>query len=272
MNFRQKLKEILTEEEYANATFSYDQVGNIAVMELNEELYPKEKEIGEALLSLIKPLTTVCRKEGYHEGEFRTQPLKVIAGEDNKVAEYRESGARFKVDVEKVYFSPRLSTERERVNAQIQEGEKILVMFSGCGIYPIIFSRKSRAGEIVGIEINPAGHEYGIENIKLNKCKNVTLCQGDVHYVLPEICGDECKFDRIVMPLPKTAEEFLDDAKNVSHPGTIINFYAFEEEATMPNKTLEIIQEKIDCEMISWAKCGPNKPGWSRICVDVKVK
>jgi tRNA (guanine37-N1)-methyltransferase len=268
LNFKERLKEILTEEEYSIATFSYDQIGNIAIIDLPEELYHKEKEIGEALIKTIKPITTVCRKDGIHEGIFRTQPLKVIAGINTKVAEYKELGCRFKVDVEKVYFSPRLSTERERITSMIKPDERVLVMFSGCGIYPIIFSRRSPAKEIVGIEINPIAHEYALENITLNKCKNVTVYCGDVHKVLPTLSGT---FDRIVMPLPKTAHEFLNDAKAYSHKGTILHFYAFEEESTMPEKTVETVNEVIDGKLISWAKCGPNKPGWFRICVDIEV-
>ena len=41
--------------------------------------------------------------------------LEFLAGADKTETEYKEHGCRFKVDVVKAYFSPRLSTERLRV-------------------------------------------------------------------------------------------------------------------------------------------------------------
>ena len=57
------------------------------------------------------------------EGDFRTRNLEILAGEDNTETEYKEFGCKFTVDVENAFFSPRLSTERERIANLIQDGE-----------------------------------------------------------------------------------------------------------------------------------------------------
>ena len=63
----------------------------------------------------------------------------------------------------------------------------MLVMFSGCGIFPVNISKNTNAKEIYGIEINPTAHKYALENIKLNKLFNIKLFKGDVNKVLPKI-------------------------------------------------------------------------------------
>ena len=84
------------------------------------------------------------------------------------------------MNVEKVYFSPRLSEERKRIFQQVKNNETILVMFSGIAVYPIVISKNTKAKAIVGIEINPIAHKYALENLKLNKISNVKLFLDDV--------------------------------------------------------------------------------------------
>jgi tRNA (guanine37-N1)-methyltransferase len=109
-----------------------------------------------------------------------------------------------------------------------------------------------KAKEVVGIEINPEGHRYGLENLKINKIRNARLCLGDVRKVVPELNE---KFDRILMPLPKSAEDFLDVALSASKKGTVIHFYDFLFEEEIPKKAVEKIKrvcksKNIKCKKI----------------------
>ena len=45
------------------------------------------------------------------------------------------------------------------------------------------------------------------ENIKLNKCDNITLLEGDIQLLMPQL---GVLFDRIILPLPKDSQLFLD--------------------------------------------------------------
>ena len=208
-SLRAILKGKLSEEEFEKLKTAHDTIGTIAILEIDEELRHKEKEIAEALLKSNKNIKTVLRKDAGHQGEFRTQKMKFLAGDDTKVTIHKENNVRLKLDVEKVYFSPRLSTERKRIYQEVKKGENILVMFSGCAPYPCVLSKNSSAKKILGIELNPEGHKYGVENIELNKLKNVKLICGDVKKEVPKLTE---KFDRILMPLPKDAELFLNVA------------------------------------------------------------
>jgi tRNA G37 N-methylase Trm5 len=60
-------------------------------------------------------------------------------------------------------------------------------MFSGCAPYPCVLSKNTKAKSIVGIEINPEGHRYGLGNLELNRLRNVALICGDVKKEVPRI-------------------------------------------------------------------------------------
>jgi tRNA (guanine37-N1)-methyltransferase len=181
------LKDKLTEEEFALLKTSHDTVGSIAILEIDEMLRKKEKIIAEALLESNKNILTVLRKDEKHGGEFRTQKMKWLAGVKTKETIYKENGVSLMLNVEDVYFSPRLSTERKRISELVKAGEDVLVMFSGCAPYPIVLAKNTKARSIVGIEINPEGHRYGLKSLELNKIRNVVLINDDVKAAVPVI-------------------------------------------------------------------------------------
>ncbi|MCK5630471.1 MAG: hypothetical protein KAI26_07670 [Nanoarchaeota archaeon] len=186
-DLRKILAAELNEEEFAELKTAYDIIGTIAIIEIDEKLKHKEKYIAETLLKANKAIKTVLKKAGAHGGEFRTQKLEWLAGEKTKETIHKENRVSLKLNVEEVYFSPRLSTERKRIMNKINEGEDILVMFSGCAPYPCVLAKNTKARNVFGIELNPAGHKYGMKNIKLNKLHNVIVINGDVKKVVPYI-------------------------------------------------------------------------------------
>lgn len=183
-NFRETVKSGLSETELARLKTAFDVIGDIAILEIDEELRVKEKFIAETLLNCHKNIKTVLRKDSAHEGEFRTQKFVYLAGEDKKVTVHKENDTRLRLNVEDVYFSPRMATERKRICGQVKNGENILVLFSGCGPYPCVIGRNTEARQVVGVEINPEGHRYAVENVRLNKLKNTFVFQGDAREVM----------------------------------------------------------------------------------------
>lgn len=181
------LEEKLTPSELEKVKTSFEVVGDIAIVEIPSGMENKEKILAHFLLDSHKNIKTVLKKAGIHTGEFRTQKMKYLAGAKTKEALHRENKAVIKLNVEEVYFSARLGNERLRIAKQVKPGEKILVMFSGCAPYPLILSKNTLAKEIVGIELNPVGHKYGLENIKLNKVKNIQLFNDDVKKRVPKL-------------------------------------------------------------------------------------
>jgi tRNA (guanine37-N1)-methyltransferase len=267
-----ELGKSLTAAETEKLKTAYDRIGDIAIIEVGEGLAKKQRLIAETLLRLNPSIKSVYRKAAPHSGEFRVQKLTWLAGEKKKEAIYKENNISLKLDVTKVYFSPRLGNERKRVAEQVRPGEMVMVMFSGCGPYVCTIAKNTLAKEVWGIEINPVAHKYAVENAMLNKLTNVKLMKGDAKKLAPKI---KEKFDRILMPLPKTGEDFLSTALKLAKKGTVVHFYDFQKEAEFGRAAEKVKaackKEKLKCRILNIVRCGQYSPYVFRICVDFKV-
>ncbi len=224
---RGELSGILPDDLVPLVPRSFDVIGSkgraVAVIEVPIELESYGQVIGEALMRVQRNVQSVLSKGTERMGEFRVRDMKLLAGDANTEVLHRESGCVFKVDPAKAYFSPRESTEREKVSAKVRPGERVLVMFSGVGPFAICIANKQPTAYCVAVELNPDGHLYCLENIRLNKLGDrVRAVQGDVREVCPAL-GEV--FDRVLMPLPKGAYEFLDVAIPMVKPGGVLHFY-----------------------------------------------
>jgi len=242
-NLREALKGKLSKKEMDNLITSFDSIGDVAVIQVPETLQKKASLIGKALLSMNKHFKTVCMVSGQHQGPFRVQPIEIIAGKRNKLATYRESGCVFKVDLGKVFFSPRLGTERSRIAKLIKENEVVGAFFAGVGPFPIVFARNSGMKKAYAIELNPEAYKGLLHNIGLNKCRGkIEAIKGDVKKVIPKKLVGKC--DRVVMPLPKGGENFLKEAMKALKPrGGVIHFYRFVEREKGAEQPLKEIRE-----------------------------
>ena len=272
MRLKDYLKNKLTKKEYEIFPTSFDIIGDIAIfVDLPKELTKKEKLIGNSLMLLNKNIKVVCKKIGKYSGKYRTPKLKIIAGEKRKETTYLENGIRLMLDVEKVYFSPRLGNERKRVADLVKSNENVLVMFSGCGPYTIQIAKKAKS--VAAVEVNPIAHKYALKNLILNKIKNATILKGDVKKIIPKL---KEKFDRIVMPLPKTAKEFLKQAFLVSKKGTIVHFYTFAREDEFDKVKNDLVNESKklgkNIKILEIVKAGEYAPRVQRICVDFSIQ
>jgi len=197
---------MLTKKDIKKIPRSFDIIGDILIFsDFPKELKKKEKDVGNYLLKKLKNIKVVAKKSKKYSGKKRTPKLKILAGEKRKETIHKESGVLIKINPEKAYFSVRSGTERLRIAKQVKKDESILVMFSGVSPLPLILSKHSKAKEIYGIEINKKAHKYAEENVKLNKRKNIKLFRGNVRKIIPKLK----KFDRIIMPLPKDSENYL---------------------------------------------------------------
>lgn len=266
------LKNKLSSSELELLPRTFEEVGDILVLELEKGLEKKKKIIGEAYLKKYKQVKTVLKKKVEHSGEYRLRKLEWLAGEKKRETLYKENGVLLKINLEKVYFSSKLGNERLRVAKMVKPGEEVLVMFSGCAPYPLAIARNSLVKEVVGVELNPDGHRLGEENVKLNKLwGRVKLFEGDVRKVVPKLGR---KFDRVVMPLPKTGIDFLDVALKVIDKG-IIHYYAFLGEDHFEDEKKKVlgICKKMGkkCKVLNYRKCGAFAPGVFRVVYDLQI-
>jgi tRNA (guanine37-N1)-methyltransferase len=267
------LKKQLTVKESKLIPRSQEIVGKIMVLEVPEQLEKKEKVIAEAYLKANKHIETVVKKKQIHSGEYRLRKVKILSGKRSKETVHQENGVKIKLNLEKTYFSARSANERLRIAKQVKKDESVLVMFSGAAPFPLVIAKNSLPKMIYGIEINPLAHQYALENVKLNNFDNkIRIFEGNVREILPKI---RIKFDRIVMPLPKTGEEFLDIALKKCKVNGMIHLYAFLSESDLVNERKKIKQicqdHKHSVRILRTVKCGQFSPKTFRICFDIKV-
>lgn len=242
---RRELEGILTEEELAKLR-AFDLVGDIGVLRLPPELLPKKREIGEALLRVHRHLRTALLQVSPVKGEFRTRRLEVVAGEPRTETLHRESGCMFKVDLDKVYFSPRLAYERMRIAKQVREGEEVTNLFAGVGCYSIVIARHSGASRVYSVDKNPEAFRLMCENIRLNRVgERVIPFLGDAREVVSSQLRRRA--DRVLMPLPEAARQFVGTAlEALKEEGGIVHFYDVGEEPDPFSPSISFLKREVE--------------------------
>ncbi|ASA77497.1 class I SAM-dependent methyltransferase family protein [Thermococcus sp. 5-4] len=248
---------------------SFDIIGDIAIIELPEELMPYGEAIGEAILRVHRHIKAVFAKGSKVSGEYRVRELVHLAGERRTETLHRENGIRLKLDVAKVYFSPRLATERMRVFKKTQPGEVVFDMFAGVGPYAVLLAKKAKL--VFACDVNPWAIRYLEENIGLNKVDNIVPILGDVRKVAGKV-----KADRVIMNLPKFADRFLKEAMLSLRDGGVVHYYGFgpeenlfsEHEAKIKAASKEL---GFKVEFLEERKVRPYAPRQFNIAIDFRV-
>jgi len=218
--------------------------GSVAIIEVPEELREYEGIVAEAVMEVHRNVRSVLAKESARSGEYRLWDLRLILGDPDTEVEHRESGCRFRVDPRVAYFSTRESTERDRITSLVQPGEDVLVMFSGVAPFPVRIAREVEGVKVTGVEINPDAHRYAQTNVRINKVADkVQLHLGDVRDVCPSLGRT---FDRVLMPLPRGAHEFLDVAVRMVRPGGVLHFYHWAPEDDLFTEAMALVGEAAD--------------------------
>jgi tRNA (guanine37-N1)-methyltransferase len=222
-SYAEQLHSLLSAKEQALLEHGYEQLGTIAIIgsKLNKR---KERAVANALMQTNRSIKTVLAKAGPISGTYRTRKVRYVAGARTYTALYRENNCVFRFDVRKVYFSSKLAYERSRIVSEVRDNEHVIVMFAGVGPFAIEIAKSHPKARLVAIEINRHGYDSMLENIRLNKAKNVKAVLGDVKRVYGRYRGWA---DRVIMPLPMSSLQFLGEACAVSKRSAVINIYSF---------------------------------------------
>ncbi len=274
---RDRLSESLSLEELGKVYNSFDVIGNIAIIKINS--FQNAEAIAKQIISSQRKIKTVLTPTTRITGDFRVRELKHLAGEKKTITRHKESGCIFKVNVEKCFFSPRLSYEHLRIAKLVRSGETVVNMFAGVGCFSIIIAKTVNQTKVYSIDINPAAIQCMEENVRFNQVG------GSVYPILgdaKEIINSKLQgvADRVLMPLPEIALEYLPYALSALKPtGGWIHYYDFQHAPGKENpkeKTKLKVAEKLDCSGLNYVFANsrvmrPTGPNWYQTVVDIKV-
>lgn len=271
---KKALEGVLDSTEIAQLYSAFDQIGDIIIIRIPESLLSKKKVIGQTLLENVKPAHTVFYQSSDVEGDFRTRNLELIAGQDKTQTEYREFGCRFKVDVQKAFFSPRLSTERNRIAELVKDGQTVINMFGGVGMFSIVAAKKKKC-TIYNIDLNPEAISLCNENIKLNKLAGTVIpILGDAAQIIEKQLQN--KGDRTLMLLPERSDEFLNSAISATKSGGIIHYYSHQhadrkQDAVQVTKQHYFQIAPVKSEILGGRIVRPVGPRYYQTVLDIKI-
>ncbi|MEM3372893.1 MAG: methyltransferase [Candidatus Anstonellales archaeon] len=219
------LRDFLISKGYQNYVKSFDIVGNVAIVEIPQEI--NEKDVAEGILFIHKNIKSIYAKNSARQGSFRLYDLRLIYGEDVEVVEHRENGLRFLVDIKNTFFSPRTGSERKYIAEylSVYNFEKVMVFFAGIGPFCIVCAKYNKNTKFYGIELNERAYELFKKNIELNRLANVFAIHGDVKEKYKDFLDHN--FDCVIMPLPKESHLFFNEAVSILKNEGLLIVYLF---------------------------------------------
>eukprot|EP01080_Neovahlkampfia_damariscottae_P008151 gene8151-12612_t len=245
------LREILP-KEIKEVPSSFESVGHIAHLNLNNELLPFKKSIGEVILDKNPAIKTVINKEGIIDSTFREFKMELISGLNKFDVDLKEHGIRFKFNYSEVYWNSRLSTEHQRLLKYFKKTDIVCDMFAGIGPFVLPVAKKVQC-KCYANDLNPNSFKYLKQNSKLNKVENYINCYNlDGREFVKSLIENDIKFNHVIMNLPKTAVEFLDVFVNLlpnSYEKVMIHCYSFSSKENGENLLKEEIEKILGNEI-----------------------
>ncbi|HNX16942.1 MAG TPA: RsmD family RNA methyltransferase [Methanoregula sp.] len=265
MGLKEHLSGIIPENDLPRITRHFDVIGDVAIVDLPEDLRQHATVIADTIMSLRHNIRTVLLKSEKVSGLCRTARYDKIFG-DTTITTHREYGFSYHLDTATTFYNPRLASERRRVTDQVQAGEKVLVPFCGAG--PFVMPAAARGASVFAVEKNPNAYRWLLENIEVNRCAGRVTA----------ICGDAFdttllahhRFDRAIIPTPYGMDDILAVLVPCVRPGGMLHFYTFKNRTQ--SEDLERDFNQTGLLVVARRRCGNVAPSVSRWVFDLRKK
>lgn len=155
---------------------AYELQGDVLMVKLELEAEPHAEAIAQAMLSQLPNVRVVCADNGV-TGTFRVRDLHPIlsrTGDMSTLTKVREHGTEMLVDPSTVYFSSRLSTQRQRtldslrsLRKEREDGLIIADPYAGVGpAFPLLLAEPGLVRGWLAGDLNPAAVELLATNLE----------------------------------------------------------------------------------------------------------
>lgn len=271
------LQDTLPPHLLASLPRSIDIVGDVAVVEIPEELEKHRAQVGEAVLKVNRKVRTVLGKMSAVSGPYRLREFEAIAGDGETSTIHREFGCSYRLDLMKVYFSPRLSYEHSRIASQAGSGEVVVDLFAGVGPFSILTATRRPNVHVYSVDVNPDAVNFLLCNVVLNRVwGRITPILGDAEAVSRWVLQGMA--DRVIMNLPAEASKYVEAACRILKPsGGMLHYYTFAAEPGNLEKAEDELRRAVEKAGMQvehvWHKRSvkPSAPHEWLVAVDAKV-
>lgn len=264
------LDDKLSLDELSYIPSSWHIIGNIIIVTISEKLNNKVILIAEALLQLYPKCTSVVRDMGI-KGELRLPQREILIGNDTETV-HKENGCFFKLDVTKVMFSKGNQQEKKLLILKVKN-EIIVDMFAGIGYFSIPLAVHSSPKKIIAIELNPISYNYLVENIRLNKVKNIVEpVLGNCQFKTPKSIAD-----RVIMGYIGNTHYFLKNGiEALKKSGGILHYHETTPEFLInirPVNRIKTVAAQLDkqVEILEIRRIKKYSPGVWHIVIDARI-
>jgi len=152
-------------------------------------------------------------------------------------------------------------------------------MFAGVGCYSIAIAKHSDPKTVYSIDVNPLAFKYLKENIHLNKTEQTVVpLLGDAKITIENKLQSIA--DRVLMPLPELAFEYLDSAVSALKPERgWVHYHDFvytKKDENPVQKVKSKVSEKLpklctDFSINFGRVIRPIGPRWYQVILDIQV-
>ena len=236
---------------------SYEMVGDVLIVRLEDEIKRHQYQIAKAMLDHISSARVICADNGV-TGKYRVRDISPILSRNDNLStltKIRENGHNITIDPAKAYFSSRLSTEREgNVVAAIELSDMlsrpITISDPYAGVGPALPGLITTQGLVEAIfagDLNPDAVEllkYNLESM-VNKSNysfdNQVMCMDARDWQNDENLTDST--DLLLANLPHDTIEHLVDLFPLMRKGSksLIRGWAIIE-----RQDIEIVRQMIE--------------------------
>jgi tRNA G37 N-methylase Trm5 len=276
MKFREKLqkslKDVIDSNLLDKLPSSYSIIGDIAILHrIDEQLFEYRKIIGESLIE-IDPRVNSVIEQIETRTEFRKPEILYVAGIEKTRTIHKEFNTRFRLDLDKITFSPGNKGERGHLLKITEENEVICDMFACAGNLSLPVTVNNPTITVYGIEINKEAYNFLVENISLNKVEERYFAIfGDNRIVTPKNVAT-----RVIMGFFDIDKKQFERAiEAINKEGWIHYHYTSPrgQENPLDNLILKTSNSmQFEVEQVNTRRIKKYSPRLEHMCADIRIR
>ncbi len=277
-NFKEKLREILSEEELSVLPRGFQTIGRVIIIRLNPVLLEKKILIAKKYMELLPSTRSVYLNMGRIKGKYRTpENIVFLVGEDNPIVEHKEHGVIYRFDFTKIMFSMGNLNERKFLATLVKENEVIVDMFAGIGYFSLPIAKHSKPKIIYSIELNLESFKFLTENIKINHLDDIIVpINGDSKIEVIKLSKSGVRADRVIMGVFPAPKDFIKEALTLTkESGTTFHYEGVatkENYLSLFNEFKEIAEtSSFKCDLLSERFVKSYGPHLYHVVIDILV-